>query len=213
VAELATATGEGLAYGFDSSTSYVLKGKVVVAGGGQWPGESVEVLTYDVATNAYDTSFPDLNNARRNHAGFFVPGNPGRMWVFGGRQAVDTPPYQPPEYFDVPVVQMPNTMHVGAMQLTKAGTGPWVLTGKGKIHDGSHAVLPGVVVQAQWLLPSGSKMYRQFTTGAQGGYQFNLSTPTAGQYRFCVVGLVKVGYTYVKADNHPNPPCRVINTP
>jgi hypothetical protein len=25
--------------------------------------------------------------------------------------------------------------------------------------------------------------------------------------------LVKVGYTYVKTDNHPSPPCKGISTP
>jgi uncharacterized membrane protein len=61
---------------------------------------------YDIATDTYDYSFPDLIDARRDHAGATVPlctddpadGLPG-MWVFGGRQGVDTPPYMPAEYF------------------------------------------------------------------------------------------------------------------
>jgi hypothetical protein len=109
--------------------------------------------------------------------------------------------------------QAPPTMHVASVSLTKAGTGPWTLTGKGKIHDGSHSDLPGVLVQAQWLLPNGSKVYRSFTTGAQGGYQFNWNAQGSGQFRFCIVGLVKASYTYVKADNHVQPPCKLISTP
>jgi hypothetical protein len=105
------------------------------------------------------------------------------------------------------------TMHVASVALTKAGTGPWRLTGKGQIHDGAHALLAGVLVTGQWMDPSGVKTYRQFTTGAQGGYQFISNVSAAGQYRFCVVQLAKTGYTYVKTDNHPNPPCRVISTP
>jgi hypothetical protein len=106
-----------------------------------------------------------------------------------------------------------DTMHVGALGLTKAGTGPWTLTAKGLVHDTLHAPLSGVQVQAQWLLPNGQKTYRQFTTVPSGGFQFQLTTPAAGQYRFCVVNLIKTAYTYVKADNHPNPPCRLITTP
>jgi hypothetical protein len=107
----------------------------------------------------------------------------------------------------------PPTMHVASVGLTKAGTGPWLLTGKGKIHDGDHADLPGVLVTAQWLLPNGTKLFRNFTTGAQGGYQFNLNVPVSGQFRFCIAQLVKAGYIYVKGDNHAQPPCRLISTP
>jgi hypothetical protein len=106
-----------------------------------------------------------------------------------------------------------NTMHVGAVNLTKTGTGPWVLTGKGQIHDAAHVPLAAVLVQAQWLLPNGTKVYRSFSTGAQGGYGFNLNVQGQGQFRFCVVGLTKVGWTYDKTANHPSPPCKYINTP
>jgi uncharacterized repeat protein (TIGR01451 family) len=103
VADLSTATSEGRAYGFDTSSGYELAGKVIVAGGGQWPGDTNAVFSYDVATNTYDDTFPDLNITRRNQAGFFVPGDPGAMWVFGGRSSAvgyggDNPPYAPPEY-------------------------------------------------------------------------------------------------------------------
>ena len=109
VAELPTATAEGRAYGFDTSSVYELAGKIVIASGGQWPSESVEAFTYDVASDTYDYSFPDLNTARRDGAGFFVPGNPGVMWVFGGRSGVDTPPYATPEYLEVALgVEAPN---------------------------------------------------------------------------------------------------------
>jgi N-acetylneuraminic acid mutarotase len=102
VAELPTATAEGRAYGFDTNSAYELAGKIVIAGGGQWPTETQEVFTYDVASDTYDYSFQDLNSARRDHAGFFVPGNPARMWVFGGRTGgLDIPPYATPEYFIV----------------------------------------------------------------------------------------------------------------
>jgi len=101
VADLPAASGEGRAYGFDSSSSYGLAGKIVLAGGGQWPADTNEALTYDVANNSYDTSFPNLNVSRRDQAGFFVPDKQGTMWVFGGRSVVDIPPYAPPEYFKI----------------------------------------------------------------------------------------------------------------
>jgi hypothetical protein len=101
VVELPTATAEGRAYGFDTSSPYELAGKIIIAGGGQWPEQTNEVFSYDVASDSYDYNFADLSNARRDQAGVFVPGNPGTMWVFGGRQGSDAAPYMPPEYFQV----------------------------------------------------------------------------------------------------------------
>ena len=107
VADLPTPYDEGVAFGFDSDCDIdMVAGKVVMVGGGQWPGETADVWTYDPVSNTYDTSFPDLQNARRNHAGAFVPintstlgdGLPG-LWVMGGRQGADTPPYQGVEFF------------------------------------------------------------------------------------------------------------------
>jgi len=107
VADLPAAYDEGVAFGFDSDFGIALvAGKVVLVGGGQWPGETADVLTYDPASDTYDTSFPDLQHARRNHAGVYVPldtesmsdGLPG-LWVMGGRQGSDAPPYQGTEFF------------------------------------------------------------------------------------------------------------------
>ncbi len=111
VADLPTAHDEGVTFGFDTDFAIPqVAGKVILVGGGQWPGESADVFTYDPATNTYDASFPDLQNARRNHAGVFVPldtasmtdGLPG-LWVMGGRQGADTPPYQGTEFFPLSV--------------------------------------------------------------------------------------------------------------
>jgi len=110
VADLATATGEGTAYGFNSSSSYTLAGKIIIAGGGQWPDQTAAVVQYNISTNSYSTTYPSLNVARANQAGFFIPGDPGRMWVFGGRmQAAGIAPYAPPEYSDVQLTQ-PNVV-------------------------------------------------------------------------------------------------------
>jgi uncharacterized repeat protein (TIGR01451 family) len=110
VADLPMTTGEGRAFGFDTSSEYDQAGKIIIAGGGQWPNDTPEVFTYDVNANTYDLSFPDLHLTRRDQAGFFIPGNPmGTMWVFGGRSSAsgyggDSPPYALPEYYAVNVV-------------------------------------------------------------------------------------------------------------
>jgi len=107
VADLPTAHDEGVTFGFDTDFAIPqVAGKVILVGGGQWPGESADVFSYDPATNTYETDFPDLQNARRNHAGVYVPldtasmtdGLPG-LWVMGGRQGTDVPPYQGAEFF------------------------------------------------------------------------------------------------------------------
>ncbi len=111
VAELATATAEGRAWGFDSDSVYPYANQIVIAGGGQWPSETAAAFIYDVATDTYDDLFPDLINARRDHAGVLVPlcteprtdGLPG-LWVLGGRQGADTPPYMPAEYYPLACV-------------------------------------------------------------------------------------------------------------
>lgn len=106
VADLASASGEGRAYGFDTNSELDQAGKIIIAGGGQWPADTNEVIAYDVASDTYDDAFPNLNITRRNQAGFYVPGDPGAMFVFGGRSSAtgyggDAPPYAPPEYYPV----------------------------------------------------------------------------------------------------------------
>ncbi len=106
VADLPIAGDEGRAFAFDSASPYEFAGQIVLATMAQWSGASAEVVLYDVATNTYDTTFPDLLNARRNHADAFIPtctgdpadGQPG-MWIFGGYLTGDNPPYAPAEYY------------------------------------------------------------------------------------------------------------------
>jgi PKD repeat protein len=126
VADLPTATAEGRAFGFDSTSPYGLANQIVIAGGGQWPADTLEAFLYDVASDTYDYSFPDLVNSRRDHAGAFVPlstddpgdGLPG-MWVFGGRQGVDTPPYMPAEYYPLAVVSPEPDISVSVSALSE----------------------------------------------------------------------------------------------
>jgi len=108
VADLPLPCDEMRAFGFGAASPYDLANVVVVAGCGQWngtPSELANSLVYDVAANTWDdATFPDLNQARRNHAGAFVPwgagslGRPG-LWVWGGRQAADTTILFTPEFY------------------------------------------------------------------------------------------------------------------
>ena len=112
VTDLPTAGAEGRAWGYEPTSIYGLANQIVIAGGGQWPSETADALLYDIETDTYDYNFPDLVNARRDHGGAFVPtctpdledGLPG-MWVFGGRQGVDTPPYMVPEFYPLACAQ------------------------------------------------------------------------------------------------------------
>jgi hypothetical protein len=103
VADLPITCDETQAFGFDTSSSYSLAGSIIVAGCGQWTAEYNYCLRYNVASNTWDESFPDLNQARRNHAGVFIPagagaGRPG-LWVWGGRQGGDSIILRIPEYY------------------------------------------------------------------------------------------------------------------
>ncbi|HSB67606.1 MAG TPA: S8 family serine peptidase [Anaerolineales bacterium] len=108
VADLPVAGDEGIAFGFNTDSPYALAGQIVLATLSQWSGSSSTVVSYDVGSNTYNVDFPDLLNARRNHAGVFIPvdtddpadGLPG-MWVFRGYFGSDNPPYAPTEFFPV----------------------------------------------------------------------------------------------------------------
>jgi hypothetical protein len=111
LASMPVASGEGRGFAWG--------GKLYVAGGGDWPDQSDEVMEYDVNTNVWNADFPDLITARRDHAGALIPlctpdptdGLPG-MWVYGGRISTDEPPYGQPEYYSLPchLTYLPTTL-------------------------------------------------------------------------------------------------------
>lgn len=85
---------ESRAYGFDSGSPYGYAQKIIIAGRGCWAAESAECFIYNAASDVWST-FPSLNQARRNHAGAFIPGSAGSngvpgIWVWGGRQGSDS---------------------------------------------------------------------------------------------------------------------------
>ena len=114
VADLPIAGDEGRAFAYDSNSPYPYAGQIILATMAQWSGSSLEVISYDAASNTYDTTFPDLINSRRNHGDAFVPlctpdptdGLPG-MWIFGGYFGSDQPPYAPVEYYPLPCATEP----------------------------------------------------------------------------------------------------------
>jgi hypothetical protein len=110
VADMPVACDENRAFGFDAAAPYgSFAGKIVTAGCGQWSSEIAESMIYDTATDTWDQAFPDLNNARRNHAGVMVPagygpnGQPG-IWVFGGRQGSDSNILATPEFYNLVIL-------------------------------------------------------------------------------------------------------------
>jgi hypothetical protein len=102
-ADLPMACDEAQAWGFDTAGGGGYAGQVLTAGCGQWPAEFPDSFAYDVAANTWDAGFSDLNQARRNHAGAYIPvGSLPGLWVFGGRQGADTTILTSTEYFLIP---------------------------------------------------------------------------------------------------------------
>jgi len=108
VARMPDSNSQVRAFGFDSDKPGDFAGDIIVADRGVWPYESTDCYIYHTATDTWDT-FPRLAQARRNHAGVFIPaeagggtGVPG-IWVFGGRQLQDTLCLQVSEYYAIDV--------------------------------------------------------------------------------------------------------------
>ena len=107
VANMPDSNSQVRAFGFDSDKPGDFAGDIIVADRGVWPYESTDCYIYHTATDTWDT-FPRLSQARRNHAGVFIPaeaggtGVPG-IWVFGGRQDIDTTFLQVSEYYAIDI--------------------------------------------------------------------------------------------------------------
>jgi uncharacterized repeat protein (TIGR01451 family) len=102
ILDLPIPSSYGRAFSFEINSGYELAGKIILAGGGISTAGTDAVIAYDVASNSYEETLPDLNFARWAHAGLFIPGNPGHMYVWGGmRFGSEEPPYAPPEYLAV----------------------------------------------------------------------------------------------------------------
>ncbi len=107
MANLPDTQSESVAFGFDTGSPYGHGGHIIVAPRGCWPDPFTTCYDYDVAANTW-TTFTDVNMARRDQAGFFVPGTRGSggipgMWIFGGRGALlgDTYVFDSSEYYQL----------------------------------------------------------------------------------------------------------------
>jgi hypothetical protein len=107
VADMPVGNSQARAFGFDSDKPGDFAGDIIIAGRATWPTESANCYIYYTASDSWDT-FPRLAQARRNHAGVFIPaeaggtGVPG-LWVFGGRQGQDTLCLQVSEYYAIDI--------------------------------------------------------------------------------------------------------------
>jgi hypothetical protein len=213
LAPLPVATAEGRGFGFDSDTlgpPAPWSGKLYVAGGGDWPDGSTQVMEYDVAADTWDLSFPDLNQWRVNHAGTYVPlctddpndGLPG-MWVFGGRSDNGCdPPYAPTEFYPMACAAEP-TMHVAGIQgrFSLDPMGRPVLLAYVEVESDSLAPLGSVLVTASIWPPEAGPFQRTRYTKPSGKARFHWGSNVAGTWQVCVDDLQLGGYTYNPDDN------------
>jgi hypothetical protein len=206
IANLPVATSEGRGFGFDADTANIY-GKIYLVGGGDWPDQTTEVLEYDIASDTWNDDFPELFQARRDHAGAFVSdctpdpadGLPA-MWVFGGRISGDEPPYGDPEFFPLPCEVGENTMHVGSIagrDWRNLGL-RWVM--KVLVEDQDGNPLTDVLVDATITTPMFDwARWRYTNTG--GWARFWAPLTGGGNYEICIDDLTLEGYTYVPGDN------------
>jgi len=211
VTDLPTASAEGRAYGFDTSSIYTLAGKIVIAGGGQWPAETAEALTYDVATDTYDTSFPDSTSCvvtRPASSSRRAPEQPGQdvgAWrpLLRGRLRRRQPALRPAETFDV-LLAGP-TVHVYQWSLvSRVGRVPLrLLLAQGRVHDQNHNLVAGITVTGIWTLPDSSTVPATSIAPSDsfGMWRIRIYSPQCGLYKFDITGLSGTGYTYNPAAN------------
>ena len=105
-----------------------------------------------------------------------------------------TPPPPPPP--------PPPSMHVGDLDDVSIilSSTRWRARATIRVHDGTHAALPGVVVRGRFG-PNGSTL--SCTTGAAGACTLKRDLKRSRlSIEFVVLGLSKGGYTYAAASNH-----------
>jgi hypothetical protein len=138
VSNMTATNSQARAFGFDSDKPGDFAGDIIIAGRAVWPSESANCYIYNVTSDTWDT-FPRLYQARRNHAGVFIPaeaggtGVPG-IWVFGGRYIQDTLCLQVSEYFaiDIPTHDVGATAILAPRDTVDSGA---TVTPRAMIHN------------------------------------------------------------------------------
>ena len=227
LAPLPIPTAEGRGFGFDSDTlglNAPWDGMIYLAGGGDWPDGSAEVMEYDVAGNTWDLGFPDLNVWRVNYAGTFIPlctdnpddGLPG-MWAFGGRSVnCCDPPYAPTEFYAMACGGGP-AMHLNKIKINwRYGNPPYVkVIAQVRIYDQDQHPVAGATVYGEWTYPDGQLVPAQGVspTDALGRTKFPVKETQTGSFQFCVTGMSLAGHTYDPAANQDDPCKSVVAGP
>jgi PKD repeat protein len=107
-----------------------------------------------------------------------------------------------------------SALHLNVLKIHKANPRPGVfkILTMLRVHDESHAVVPGVTVFSQWTRPNGSTVDQQAVTSVLGRAIFAQRFFEAGTYQFCVLTMTKSGYTYDPAANE-QPACKSVVVP
>ena len=202
LASMPAASSQGRGFGFDDDTENIY-GKIYVVGGGDWPEASAEVFEYDIATDTWNSDFPEIGQSRRNHAGAFVSDctpDPNdafpSMWIFGGWVGQDAPPFGAPEYYPLPCGEVEDTMHVFGMEGFFAFDymGRPVLRIHVGVEDQDFNPLSLVEVDASIWVPDGGPWERTRLTKPSGFARFHWGSISSGTWTLCVDDLTLAGY-------------------
>jgi len=96
------------------------------------------------------------------------------------------------------------TLHLHRLTPAWSSTSPpgtYKVSCTASVHNQDHGAASGVAVSGKWKRPDGSVVPGSALTNPKGMASFSLTSSQAGVYRFCVMGMQKLGYTYAPAAN------------
>ena len=101
------------------------------------------------------------------------------------------------------------SLHLNKMKMNWAPGRPGIykVIAAVRIHDQSHAVVPGATVLGDWTLPDGAVTGQQATTNSLGQAKFQQKSAQCGLFQLCVTGMSKPGYGYDPGANEA-PACK-----
>jgi PKD repeat protein len=77
-----------------------------------------------------------------------------------------------------------------------ARPGLYKIVYSGRVHDQSHAIVPGVLVTGVYTYPDNSQLIVTYTTTNQGQFKFPIKAQQTGVYTLCVTNMQKTGYVF-----------------